>query len=280
VAASPSKGDSVAGGGAGAAIVGAIIVSLIYFGRDVLLPIALAILLSFVLAPLVPVLQNWRIPRASSVIAVVLLTFMALFAIGGTIAVEATQLARDLPNYKSTIDAKIRSLRTTIAAGGPFARAAAVLEDLGNEISKPVTAGMNAMTQSPEQALVEVRQAPAGPIERVSSVISNLLHPLATRGITFTYVVFILLRREDLRNRIIKLAGAHDLHKTTAALDDAGRRLSRLLLAELAVNSAFGVVIGTGLWMIGVPSPVLWGILSAILRFIPYIGALISGLFR
>jgi predicted PurR-regulated permease PerM len=285
MAAASSKGDNVAGGGAGAAIIAGIIVGLLYFGRDVLLPIALAVLLSFVLAPLVRTLQNWWIPRGFSVIAVVLLTFLALFAIGGTIAMEATQLAVDLPRYKSTIDAKISSFRATVATSGPLARAAAMLEDFGREISKPVAEGMNAlsMTHSPEQARepvpVEVRQAPVGPFERLSNVISDLLHPLATTGITFIYAAFILLQREDLRNRVIKLAGARDLHKTTAALDDAGRRLSRLLLAQLAVNSAFGVVIGMGLWIIGVPSPVLWGILSAILRFIPYVGGLIAAVF-
>jgi predicted PurR-regulated permease PerM len=104
MAASPSKGDGLAGGGAGAAIIAAIFVGLLYFGRDVLLPIALAVLLSFVLAPLVRTLQNWWIPLGFSVIAVVLLTFLALFAIGGTIAMEATQLAGDLPRHKSTID--------------------------------------------------------------------------------------------------------------------------------------------------------------------------------
>src|SRR5262249_16716710 len=192
-----SKHDCAGGGRTGAAIVAAIIVGLIYFGRDVLLPIALAVLLSFVLAPLVRTLQKCWIPRAVAVVVVVLLTFMAMFAIGGTIAMEATRLADDLPRYKSTIDAKISSLHIPIATGGgPFARAAAVLEDLGREISKPVTAGMNAMTQSPKQIPVEVREAPVGPFERLSSVISGLLHPLATTGITFTYVVFILLKRE------------------------------------------------------------------------------------
>jgi predicted PurR-regulated permease PerM len=280
-----SKRDSVDGGRAGAAIVAAIIVSLIYFGRDVLLPIALAVLLSFVLAPLVRLLQKCWIPRIVAVVVVVLLTFLAMFAIGGTIAMEATRLAEDLPRYKSTLDSKISSLRSTIAGGGPFARAAETLEDFGRELSKPVTAGMNALSSAqPSQKAkhpvpVEVLQAPAGPFQHLSNVISSLLHPLATTGITFIFAVFILLKREDLRDRVIKLAGSHDLHKTTAALDDAGRRLSSVLLAQLAVNSAFGVIIGAALWIIGVPSPVLWGILSAILRFIPYIGALISGVF-
>jgi hypothetical protein len=106
-----------------------------------------------------------------------------------------------------------------------------------------------------------------------------LLGPLTTTGILIIFVIFILLQREDLRNRLIKLAGSHDLQKTTAALDDAARRLSRLFLTQLALNSAFGIVIGTGLWIIGVPSPVLWGILAAILRFVPYIGAFIAAVF-
>jgi hypothetical protein len=116
-------------------------------------------------------------------------------------------------------------------------------------------------------------------LESIAALISPLLHPLTTTGIIAIFVIFILVQREDLRNRFIKLAGAHDLQKTTAALDDAATRLSRLFLTQLAVNAAFGVVIGVGLWVIGVPSPVLWGILGAILRFVPYIGAVIAAVF-
>lgn len=110
-------------------------------------------------------------------------------------------------------------------------------------------------------------------------MISSLIKPLETTGIIVIFVIFILLEREDLRNRVIKLAGSRDLQKTTAALDDAGRRLSRLLLTQLAINSVFGAVIGTGLWFIGIPSPVLWGFVSGILRFVPYIGAFIAAAF-
>jgi AI-2E family transporter len=110
-------------------------------------------------------------------------------------------------------------------------------------------------------------------------LISPLLRPLTTTGITAIFVIFILLQREDLRNRFIKLAGGHDLQKTTAALDDAATRLSRLFLIQLAVNTVFGIVIGAGLWIIGIPSPVLWGIMAAILRFVPYIGAVIAAVF-
>ena len=113
----------------------------------------------------------------------------------------------------------------------------------------------------------------------MQSLISPLLHPLATTGIIIIFVIFILLQREDLRNRLIRLAGSHDLQRTTAALDDAASRLSRLFLIQLLLNGSFGVIIGTGLWLIGVPSAILWGILAAVLRFVPYIGAAIAAAF-
>ena len=110
-------------------------------------------------------------------------------------------------------------------------------------------------------------------------MISPLVHPLATTGIIIIFVIFILLQREDLRNRLIRLAGSSDLQRTTAALDDAASRLSRLFLTQLILNGAFGVVIGIGLWFIGIPSAILWGILAAALRFVPYIGAVIAAAF-
>jgi len=113
----------------------------------------------------------------------------------------------------------------------------------------------------------------------LQSLISPLLHPLATTGIIVIFVIFILLQREDLRNRLIRLAGSHDLQRTTAALDDAASRLSRLFLIQLLLNGSFGIVIGIGLWVIGVPSAILWGILAAVLRFVPYIGAAIAAAF-
>jgi hypothetical protein len=151
--------------------------------------------------------------------------------------------------------------------------------------SKDTPASLNPPTQTPPTAQeakpipVEVRQPPPTALESITALIAPLLRPLTTTGITAIFVIFILLQREDLRNRFIKLAGSHDLQKTTAALDDAATRLSRLFLMQLALNAAFGVVIGTGLWVIGIPSPVLWGILAAVLRFVPYIGAIISAVF-
>src|SRR6202040_233786 len=126
---------------------------------------------------------------------------------------------------------------------------------------------------------VEVRQPDPGALENLRTLIAPLLNPLATTGIIIIFVIFILIQREDLRNRLIRLAGSHDLQRTTAALDDAATRLSRLFLAQLMINATFGVIIAAGLTFIGVPSAILWGILAAVLRFVPYIGSAISAAF-
>jgi predicted PurR-regulated permease PerM len=270
------------------AILAFIIIMTLYFGREIFVPIALAILLSFVLAPLVGVLQRIRVPRGLAVVSVVIIAFALIFALGSLLATQLTQLAADLPRYQSTISEKIQSFRETTAGRGTLERASGMLKDLSKELDKPKDAVsplgpgsiLGPKTPVPPTPVpVEVRQPDPGALESLRSLISPLLHPLATTGIIIIFVIFILLQREDLRNRLIRLAGSHDLQRTTAALDDAAGRLSRLFLIQLVVNGAFGVVIGVGLWLIGIPSAVLWGILAAVLRFVPYIGAFIAAAF-
>ena len=272
------------GSSVSAAILAVIIVGALYYGHEVFEPMALAVLLGFVLAPLVRTLQRWRVPRGVAVVSVVLLAFLCIFALGSVIVTQITELAGDLPRYEFTMRQKIASLRGVTAAGGSLERAAGVLQDLGKELEKPAKdlsrpATGSGIPQESKPIPVELRQPPPSPLESVAALISPLLHPLTTTGIIIIFVIFVLLQREDLRNRLIKLAGSRDLQKTTAALDDAAKRLSRLFLTQLALNAAFGLVIGTGLWAIGVPSAVLWGILAAVLRFVPYIGAFISAVF-
>ena len=280
--------EEVAGlvGAAATAILAVIIISMLYFGRDILVAVALAILLSFVLAPLVNLLQRLRVPRGLSVVSVVILAFMLIFAMGSLLATQLSQLAGDLPNYQSTISQKIQSFRDAKSGSTTLERASDMLKDLSKELDKPKDASSAARPSgpalnpnSPAPVPVEVRQPDPGALESLRALISPLIHPLATTGIIVIFVIFILLQREDLRNRLIRLAGSSDLQRTTAALDDAAHRLSRLFLTQLALNSAFGVVIGIGLWLIGTPSAVLWGILAAALRFVPYIGAVISAAF-
>lgn len=273
-------------GAVATAILTVIIISMLYFGRDIFVPVALAILLSFVLAPLVGMLQRIHVPRGLAVVSVVVVAFMLIFAMGSLLAAQLTQLAGDLPRYQSTISEKIQAFRDTRAGRGTLERASDMLKDLSKELDKPkdapsvrspgIIAGSN---PSGPPVPVEVRQPDPGALESLRTLISPLIHPLATTGIIIIFVVFILIQREDLRNRFIRLAGSSDLQRTTAALDDAASRLSKLFLTQLILNGAFGVVIGTGLWLIGIPSAILWGILAAALRFVPYVGAVIAAAF-
>jgi predicted PurR-regulated permease PerM len=261
-----------------------VIVSALYFGREVLVPIALALLLSFALAPLVRILQGWSVPRTIAVIFIVLAAFAGIFSLGAMMVSQVNQLASDLPRYQSTLREKIQSLRGAAAGTGTLERASQVLQDLSSELDKPTAGrpatGLPAAATSPDRPIpVEVKQPDPGALQTLVALISPLIHPLATTGIVVIFVIFILMQRQDLRNRLVRLAGSQDLQRTTAALDDAGQRLSRLFLTQLGLNAAYGVVVGLGLWFIGVPSAPLWGMLAMILRFVPYIGAVISAIF-
>ena len=261
----------------------ALIATFLYVAREVLIPIALAVLLSFVLSPVVRLLERWYLPRSLSVVAVVVIAFGVIFALGSLLVSQANQLATDLPSYRSTLSDKIKSVRGVAGGSVTLERASEVLQDLGKEIEAPKpgtpvpTGRLSTATNRPIP--VEVRQPEASALQTFVALITPLVSPLAMTGIVVIFVIFILLQREDLRNRLIRLAGAHDLQKTTLAIDEAGYRLSRLLLAQLALNAGFGLIIGLGLWIIGVPSAPLWGLLAMTLRFVPYVGAVIAAVF-
>jgi predicted PurR-regulated permease PerM len=258
----------------------------VYAGREVLVPMALAVLLSFALAPPVELLQRWHVPRIVAVIGVVLVAFAGVFSLGGLMVSQVNQLASDLPRYQSTLQDKIQSLRGVAAGSGTLERASEVLQNLSREIDRPnngapsTSAAPSLVLKPAERPIpVEVRQPDAGALQTLAALISPLIHPLETTGIVVIFIIFILLQRQDLRNRLVRLAGSRDLQRTTAAIDDAAQRLSQLFLTQLGLNAAFGLVIGIGLWIIGVPSAALWGILAMVLRFVPYIGPPISAIF-
>src|SRR5829696_1462914 len=250
---------------AATAIIAAVVVGALYFGAEVLVPLALSILLSFVLAPAVHALHKRRVPRVLAVSGVVVFAFAVIFAVGSVIVSQVTQLAEDLPRYQYTMQSKIRALREAAGSSSTLERASDVLQSLSRELAAPQPTANPATDEKPEpQPIpVEVRED-VGPLREVAAIIAPLVHPLTTTGLIIIFVIFILLQREDLRNRLIRLAGSRDLQRTTAALDDAAKRLSRLLLTQLALNAAFGVVIAAGLFLIGVPNAILWGIIGAI----------------
>jgi predicted PurR-regulated permease PerM len=265
--------------------VAALIIAGLYFGREIFVPVALAVLLSFVLAPFVRRLQTLRLPRVAAVLLVVILGFAIIFSLGGLMVTQASRLAEALPGYEQTLRNKIESLRGIAGGGtGTLERASKVLKDLKTELqntdsgSPPSTPVLQPSADT-RPIPVEVRQPDPGALNTLVAIISPLISPLTTTGIVVIFVIFILLQRQDLRNRFVRLAGSNDIQRTTAALDEAGDRLSRLFLTQIGFNASFGMAIGLGLQLIGVPSAPLWGLIAMILRFVPYIGAFISAIF-
>jgi predicted PurR-regulated permease PerM len=257
------------------------VIAILYFGREVFVPLAVAILLTFVLAPLVRVLHRWRVGRIPSILTVVLIAFLAIFSLGMVLGEQVAHLAATLPTYQDTLTKKIEKLRGAAAETGTLGQASNVLRNLSEELKDTKSAPQPSLATSRQltPVPVEIYETAKAPLQVVQRVISPLVDPLTTTGIIIVFVIFFLIQREDLRDRLIRLAGSADLHRTTAAIDDAGQRLSRYLIAQSALNAAFGITIGVGLALIGVPNPVLWGILAAVLRFVPYIGAIIAAAF-
>ena len=259
--------------------IGVVVIAALYLAREVLIPITLAILLSFLLTPVVELFRRWHLGRVPAVLVAMMLALTVIVGVGGVIGSQVAQLATNIPQYGVTIERKIDTIRDYTI--GSINRLAA---SLGHR-STPLNA-----SQIPPKNQTPAGRSPGGPLaepqtgvptatsplELAERYLFPALSPLATMGIVFVVAIFILLQREDLRDRLIRLFGASDLHRTTAALDDAARRLSTYFLTQLGVNASFGLVIGAGLYFIGVPNPVLWGMLSALLRFVPYVGTYIS----
>jgi len=264
-------------------IIGVAVIAGLYFGREVLVPMSIAILLSFVLAPVTDVLSRLHIGRVASALIAVALAFAILGMLGAIIGRQAAQLSENLPAYQVEISKKLDAVRSSAFGTRMVEKAADALHGLENNIGKnAVPAPPQPAQGRPAQPLdrplvqVEVHEPPPGPVQILQSILSALLPPLATAAIVIIFVVFILLQRRDLRDRFISLIGSDDLHRTTKALDDAAQRLSRYFLALTGINASFGIIIGLGLSVIGVPNPVLWGIVGAVLRFVPYAGAFIA----
>lgn len=259
---------------------GVVVVSALYLARDVLIPVTLAGLLSFLLAPLASLLRRLHIPRVPSVLLAVMMALALILSLGVVIEQQIADLAPGLPQYQATIDAKVQTLRRTT-----LGRVEALMAQMGGQFGQPPAPppATHGRRQPPpagtEQNPMTVQvQTPApSALHLVQSVLAEVLSPLGTILLVFIVAVFMLLQKEDLRDRLIRLFGSTDLHRTTLAMNDAGARLSTYFLTQLAINAAFGVIVGTGLFLIGVPSPVLWGLVGMLARFVPYAGVFIAG---
>jgi predicted PurR-regulated permease PerM len=249
-----------------------IIIVALYFAREVCIPLALAALLSFLLAPLVVRLRRWGMSRIPAVLVAVGISFVVIGILAALVATQVVDLANDLPNYQRNILNKIRSVSGP--SEGIFSQPAQMLRDLSKELTVRMTP--TPFTDTPNPVRVEISEPAPTSLEVIKNVLGSMLAPLATAGIVIVFVIFMLIQREDLRDRLIRLIGPSQINVTTQALDDAAGRVSRYLLMQLIINATYGIPVGVGLYFIGIPNPLLWGLLATFLRFIPYVGPAIA----
>ncbi|KAA0688845.1 AI-2E family transporter [Azospirillum brasilense] len=273
-------------------LVIALVVATLYLGSDILVPIALAVLLTFVLAPIVSRLERLRLGRVPSVLAVVVLVFAGIAGFGTVVGGQIADLADNLPSYQRNVHAKLDSLRSSASSagsGGVVQQATEAFRDLKQGLEQ-VTGETPPAATAPASALpapgvarepvpVRIEQDGSDALTIISDVLGPAMAPVATAGMVLVFTIFMLLQREDLRDRLIRLAGSGDLSRTTEAMNDAGERVSRYLLMQCVVNVTYGLPIGIGLWLLGVPNPLLWGMLATVLRFIPFLGPAIAAAF-
>ncbi|WP_245451981.1 AI-2E family transporter [Mesorhizobium waimense] len=253
-------------------------IAALYFGREVFLPIAIALLLTFALAPVVSALKRIGIPRTPAVIVSVLSAFAALALLSFIVASQVSELAQNIPVYQTNILTKVRSLKETGVGGGIVSRLSRVVERIGQEIERQEPQLPSAAEAPKREPLPVEIVARERPLEVLQNLVGPLISPLASAGLIIIVVIFMLLEREDLRDRFIRLVGYGDLHRTTQALQDAGTRVGQYLLMQLVVNIVYAVPIAIGLWILGIPNALLWGLLALALRFVPYIGPVIGAL--
>jgi predicted PurR-regulated permease PerM len=241
-----------------------LVIAVLYWAQAVLVPVALALLITFVLSPPVTFLQR-RIGRVPAVLVTVALVFTVLGLAGWGVASQMSKLAGDLPRYRANIREKISDIRGA-SRGGSMER----VQETVNEIQKEV-AGAQAPRGNAREPLIVQSQQVSG-LTDFPSWVGPAVGPLSTAGFVITLVIFMLLEREELRGRVIGLVGHGHLAVTTKAFDEAASRVSRQLLMQTLVNMIYGIAIGVGLWALGTPYPLLWAALGAALRFVPYLG--------
>jgi predicted PurR-regulated permease PerM len=253
-----------------------------------LIPLALAVVFSFLLRPFVTLAEKCRIGRAPAVLLVLGFSFGLVGTVGWVVTEQFMDITSQLPDYRINIRNKIQALSPP--KDGKLSKATATVNELNKELTSPQAEMPAASDRSrfdkglgkaaPGHPVpVQIAQPPSSVVQFVRSRLGPLLGPLETTGIVVVFTVFMLIKREDLRNRVIRLAGQGQLNTVTQAMDDAGRRLSRYLFLQFLVNASYGVVFGFGLCLIRLPHALLWGVLAGLLRLVPYIGTLCATVF-
>jgi predicted PurR-regulated permease PerM len=263
-------------------VLGVVVIATLYFARTILIPIALAVLFTFILTPLVKLLERIRLGRVASALCVILLAVAALGGVGWVVTKQFAAVVEALPNYKQNIAQKIASVRGVQKQA--LGKASSTINELGQELASPAgesAAAAPSKKASGSQAATPARPLPVQiitppnlPVESLQSALGLLTSML----LVIVFTIFMIIGRRDLRNRLIYLAGTARVNVMTHALDDAGERVSRYLRMQLLINTAYGIIVGVLLHFIGLPGAMLWGVIVAILRFIPYLGPPVGAL--
>ena len=262
------------------------VIAVLYFAREILIPLAFAVTLAMILSPAVAWLAKLHIGRTFAALAVVLVSIIATGVISFIIFNQTIQVLNEFPSYRDNIHTKIEAMRAPTT--GALGRATENVKELGQELSNaqaaivpPVPKVGPRRNVQPEPARplpVQIVAEPANEIQYLRELTKPFLAPLGVLGIVLIFTVFLLIEQDDLRNRLFRLAGLNRLNVMTQALDDATRRVSRYLMLQFLVNGCFGVLFGAGLYFIGVPYAALWGTVAALFRIVPYVGSAAAGL--
>ena len=259
------------------ALIGTLVAALaiLYLAREIFIPFAFALALSFILTPLAVGLQRIHLGRVPSVL-IVMIAVVALTAAGGwMVGNQLVDVVNHLPAYGENVHSKMQKIQSP--ATGALGRIEKSVAAIGKELSDPETGrGRRATPAAPLP--VQVIAPDPGPLVHLRDLTQPFLAPIGMFGFVLILTVFILIKREDLRNRLLRLVGVGQLHITTQAMDDATQRISRYLVLQFTVNGLMGVAIGTGLQLMGVPYAALWGVIAALLRLVPYLGILCAAI--
>lgn len=254
---------------------GILIIAGLYWAETVLVPMAIALLLSFLLAPIADQLERFHLPRIASLLVIVALAVILASGIGFLVTSQVYSLADSLPKYRQNIEQRLRVIMSD--QPGAIDKAAEVVKQARKEVAKETKQKQSATTEAAtktntEPLAVTIHQPPPSSLEMLKTYAAPLVGPLGQAVLVVIFVIFILFQREDLRERMIRLAGQSQLYTTTRAIDDAGARISRYMLAQLTVNVTYGIPVALGLWLLGLPGALLWGVLATVLRYIPFLG--------
>jgi predicted PurR-regulated permease PerM len=252
----------------------AVIILTLFFARELLIPLAFALTLTFLLAPAVSRLERYRVPRVIAVALVVIVVFAGVGAVGFVVSRQLLNVAQTLPDYRTNIQKRMASLHSPTERS--LEKALDAVNAIGGDLATSAASSVNPAKPEPPPQRVRVVDPAQNQIQATADLLLTVLRPVGVILVVVVFTIYLLIKREELRNRLLILAGMGHINLMTQAIQDAATRISQYLLLQFAVNATYGVLFGCGLYVIGVPNATLWGVISGILRIVPYVGTATS----